>query len=244
MFLPIGDDIERDAAPFQFSTIIMFGICLAVFGWQFSLKDPQIYYDAIMTFGLTPAAILGNYQLPPHLALIPPELTLFTSMFIHADIMHFAGNMLFLWTFGSSLEEATGHIRFVILFLLCGLGAGIGQALVDPSSTIPMVGASGAISGVMGAYLLVYPFSRVRVMILVGFRFPVINVPALVVIGLWIALQIWEMLAANAAIAAGTADEGGVAWTAHVGGFVTGMLLIMVLRRPGVKLMESKAELV
>lgn len=242
MFLPIGDDIERDVAPFQFSTIIMFGICLTVFGWQFSLKDPQIYYDAIMTFGLTPAAILANYQLPAHLAVIPPELTLFTSMFIHADFMHFAGNMLFLWTFGSSLEEATGHIRFIILFLLCGLGAGIGQALVDPSSTIPMVGASGAISGVMGAYLLVYPFTNVRVMVLVGFRFPIINVPALVVIGLWIALQIWEMLAANAAVAAGTADQGGVAWTAHVGGFATGMLLIMVLRRPGVKLFDSTAQ--
>ncbi len=237
MFLPIGDNVERDAAPFQFSTIIMFGLCLTVFGWQFSLKDPQIYFDAITTFGLIPAAILGDYQLPAHLALIPPELTLFTSMFIHGDILHFAGNMLFLWAFGSSVEEATGHIRFVVLYLLCGLGAGIGQALVDPSSTIPMVGASGAISGVMGAYLLVYPFVKVRVLVFLGIRAAIVHVPALVVIGLWITLQVWEMIAATE-----SGQQGGVAWTAHVGGFVTGMLLIMVLRRQGVKLFDPAGE--
>lgn len=233
MFIPIGDDIERNAAIFPFSTIIMFGTCLVVFSWQFSLKDPQIYFDAILTYGLIPAVVFNGYLLPAHLVVHPPELTLLTSMFLHGDFMHFAGNMVFLWAFGSSLEEATGHIRFAILYLLCGLAAGIGQATVDPTSLIPMVGASGAISGVMAGYLLVYPYTRVKVLVFLGLRFLVLRIPALVVIGLWITLQAWEMLAAS-----GTGQQGGVAWTAHVGGFVAGLFLIMVLRRPGVKLFD------
>lgn len=231
MFFPIGDDIERDEAAFPLSTITLFAVCLTVFGLQFSQETAQDYVNVIRSFGLTPAALLLGYQLPAHLAVMPPELTLLTSMFIHADISHFGGNMLFLWVFGSSVENATGHVRFVILYLLCGVAAGFGQALVDPGSTVPVVGASGAISGIMAAYLLVYPFTRVRVATLIGFRFMVFRIPALVVIGGWIALQAWEMIRASA-----SGQDGGVAWTAHVGGFVAGMLLIMVLRRSGVKL--------
>ncbi len=237
MFFPIGDNVERETAAFQLSTLTMFAICFTVFGLQFSLEDPQQYYDVIRSFGMTPAALLLGYELPPHVAVVPPEVTLFTSMFIHADFSHFAGNMLFLWVFGSSVEDATGHVRFVILYLLCGIAAGFGQALVEPASTIPMVGASGAISGIMAAYLLVYPFIRVRVAMLIGFRFIVLHIPALVVIGLWIALQTWEMIAASA-----SGQQGGVAWTAHVGGFVAGLVLITVLRRSGVKLFAMAEE--
>lgn len=237
MFFPIGDDIERDEAAFQLSTIGLFAICFTVFGLQFSLESPQEYVNIIRTFGLTPAALLLGYELPAHLAVIPPELTLLTSMFLHIDMFHFAGNMLFLWAFGSSVENATGHVRFVILYLLCGLAAGYGQALAEPASTIPVVGASGAISGIMAAYLLVYPFSRVRVAMILGFRLVVIRVPALVVIGGWIALQAWEMIAASA-----SGEDGGVAWTAHIAGFLAGLLLIAVLRRKGVKIFAMTEE--
>lgn len=237
MFFPLGDDIERDEAAIQLSTIALFGICFTVFGLQYSLESPQEYVNVIRTFGLTPAALLVGYQLPAHIAVIPPELTLLTSMFLHADIWHFAGNMLFLWAFGSSVENATGHVRFVILYLLCGLAAGYGQALADPGSTIPVVGASGAISGIMAAYLLVYPFTRVRVGMFLGLRFVVIRVPALVVIVGWIAVQAWEMIAASA-----SGEDDGVAWTAHVAGFLAGLLLIAVLRRKGVKIFAMPEE--
>ena len=145
--------------------------------------------------------------------------------------------MIYLWVFGSSLEEACGHVRFVIFYILCGVGAAIGQALVDPGGTLPMIGASGAISGLLAAYMLVYPFNKVTVLImLIGFF--KVRLPAMAVIGLWIAYQMYAMFAAAAAP---EPEIGGVAWTAHVGGFATGAVLIFVLRRPGVKMMQEPA---
>lgn len=234
MIIPIGDEIERTATPFQFATIIIMGICFAVWGWEINLPFEAVD-GAFYSFGLVPAFLFGFRAPPPELAVIPPALTVITSMFMHGGWSHIIGNMLYLWVFGSSLEEACGHVRFVIFYILCGIGAAVGHALVDPAGIVPMIGASGAISGLLAAYMLVYPFNKVTVLVmLIGFVR--VRLPALGVIGFWIAYQMYEMFAAAAAP---EPEAGGVAWTAHVGGFATGAILIFVLRRPGVKMMQE-----
>jgi len=236
MIIPIGDEIERTATPFQFATIFILGACVAIWGWEFNLPAEEVQ-GAFYSYGLVPAFLFGFRAPPPEWAVIPAELTVLTSMFMHASWSHIIGNMLYLWVFGSSLEEACGHVRFVIFYILCGIGAAVGHALVDPAGIAPMIGASGAISGLLAGYMLVYPFNRVTLLVmLVGFVR--VRVPALVVIGLWIVYQMYEMFSAAAAPGP---QAGGVAWTAHVGGFATGALLIFVLRRPGVKLMQEPA---
>lgn len=235
MLIPIGDDIEREAAPIQFLTILFVMACVGAWGWEFSLPA-ETAWEQIVPFTMVPAVVSGYQQVPLEQLVIPPELTMITSLFLHADWMHLIGNMIFLWVFGSSVEEATGHVRFILLYLLSGLAASFGQLMADPSSTIPTLGASGAISGVMGAYLLVYPFNRVKVLMMLT-SFVVIRIPALLCIGFWIFWQCVEMWMASATPQ--QEDVGGVAWTAHVAGFVAGLFLIAVLRRPGVKLMNE-----
>lgn len=234
MFIPIGDDIEREAAPFQFLTILFIMACVFAFGWEISLP-PETAWDSIVPLTLIPGVLLGYEHMPLEMMVVPAEFTLVTSLFLHADWSHLLGNMIFLWVFGSSIEEATGHVRFVFLFLLCGVAASVGHILVDPASTIPTLGASGAISGIMGAYLLVYPFNRVKVLMLL-MSVVVVRVPALLLIGGWI---IWQCVEIFAASAVPQGEGGGVAWTAHIAGFLAGMLLIPFLRRSGVKLMSQ-----
>jgi membrane associated rhomboid family serine protease len=235
MFLPIGDDIEREAAPFQFLTILLVFGSVAAFGWEISLP-PESAWQQIIPFTMIPAVLFGYEQLPLEMMLIPVEFTMVTSMFLHADWGHLIGNMIFLWVFGSSVEEATGHFRFILLYLLCGLAASFGHVMVDPTSSVPTLGASGAISGIMGAYLLVYPFNKIKVLVF-AMSFVVVRVPALLWIGGWI---FWQCVEIWSAAAAPQPDEaGGVAWTAHVAGFVAGMFLIAFLRRAGVKLMSD-----
>lgn len=236
MIIPIGDEIERTATPFQFATIFMVAACVGVWGWEVNLPFEEVD-NAFYAFGLVPAFLFGFREPSPELALIPSELTIITSMFMHGSWSHIIGNMVYLWVFGSSLEEACGHVRFVIFYVLCGIGAGVGHALADPAAAVPMIGASGAISGLLAAYMLVYPYNKVTLLVLL-FSFVKVRLPALVVIGFWIAYQMYEMFSA-----AGTPEPqaGGIAWTAHVGGFATGALLIFVLRRPGVKLMQEPA---
>ena len=235
MFIPVGDDVERTVVPIPFSTLFFLGVCLAVFGYHDTLAQ-ELYSRFFYSFGLVPVVLFYDATMPAGVAVIPAELTLVTSVFVHGDIMHLAGNMLYLWVFGISVEEATGHFRFVLLFLLCGIGAGIGQALIDPYSAIPGVGASGAVSGILGAYILVYPFRRIRILYFLGYRGGVLHMPVLIGIGLWIAVQMWSMMTAD------PTAQGGVAWTAHVGGFATGMILIVMLRRRGVKLFDTNVE--
>ena len=233
MFIPIGDDIEREAAPFQFLTILFVFACVAAWGWEISLPA-ETAWERIVPFTMVPAELFGYEQIPLARMLIPVEFTLVTSMFLHASWLHLIGNMVFLWVFGSSVEEATGHVRFIFLYLFCGLAASFGHVMLDPTSSVPALGASGAISGVMGAYLLVYPFNRIKVLVL-AMSLIVVRVPALLLIGGWI---LWQCVEIWSAAAAPQPDEaGGVAWTAHVAGFLAGMFLIAFLRRPGVKLM-------
>jgi membrane associated rhomboid family serine protease len=133
--------------------------------------------------------------------------------------MHLIGNMLYLWIFGNNIEDAMGHGRFIAFYVLCGLAAALAQALMEPATEIPMVGASGAISGVLGAYLLLYPHARVQVLLPLGFVMQMMSLPALLVLGFWFVLQVLSSAAA-------TGGEGGTAWFAHLGGFIAGMVLI------------------
>ena len=162
------------------------------------------------------------------MARAPAVLTLVTSMFLHGGFMHLAGNMLFLWVLGDNVEDAMGHKRFVAFYLVCGIAAALAHATVEPGSRIPMIGASGAISGVIGAYLMLHPKARIKVLI----SYFLVWLPAYVVLGFWIGFQFF-----SAAMASGGAG-GGVAWWAHIGGFIAGVALIVPMKRKNVALFD------
>jgi membrane associated rhomboid family serine protease len=153
----------------------------------------------------------------------PSYITLVTSMFMHGGWFHLIGNMMFLWVFGNNIEDSMGHIRFAVFYLLSGLAAAAAQMAVNPDSIIPMVGASGAVSGVMGAYILLYPHARIFTLVFLGFFATTIQLPAYVMLGYWIVLQVLSGLPALAGM-----DRGGVAFFAHIGGFVAGLVLVKV----------------
>jgi len=224
--IPIKDDnpTERPA----YVTVALIVLCVLAFLWQQS-HSPEAQQRIAYSLGVIPAVLLGGKELPPQLALVPAELTIVTSMFLHGGWLHLIGNMLYLWIFGNNVEDAMGRGRFIVFYLVCGVVAALAQALPSPGSTLPMIGASGAVAGVLGAYLLLHPRARVTVVIPLGFLLYPVVWPAVVVLGLWFLLQIGSSL-----MMAG--QEGGVAWFAHVGGFVAGMALIPLFRRKGVPL--------
>ena len=157
---------------------------------------------------------------------VPEGLTLITYQFLHSDILHLLSNMLFLWVFGDNVEDAMGHFKFIVFYLLCGIAGGLAHAWMLPSSTLPLIGASGAVAGVIAAYLILHP--RVRVWVL-AFRFIPLRISAAWVLGIWAATQI-------VMVAIAPFDQ--VAWWAHVGGMVAGAVLVLFLRRPGVALFD------
>ncbi|MGH8177829.1 MAG: rhomboid family intramembrane serine protease [Steroidobacter sp.] len=228
--IPLRDDNPSSIAPVV--TIAFVVACVLVFLWQASLgavRGEQIVYS----LGVIPAVLLGQGELPPELVLVPPAMTTLTSMFMHGGWMHLIGNMLYLWIFGDNVEDSMGHARFVVFYLLCGLAAVFAQALPEPGSTIPMVGASGAISGVLGAYLLLYPHARVLVAIPFGFILHTTRIPAGLVLAFWFGLQLLSNMMA-------TPGEGGVAFRAHIGGFIAGMALIPFFKRQRFRLWMPK----
>jgi len=214
--IPLHDDNPTKITPIF--TIAFIAICVLAFLWQSSL-GPEGNQAAVFSLGVIPAVLLDKVQLPAELAVIPAGLTVFTSMFLHGGFMHLAGNMLYLWIFGNNVEDSMGHVRFVIFYLICGVAAVAGQTLQNPDSQIPMIGASGAISGVLGAYLLLYPHAKVLVAIPLGFFMHLIRIKAAWVLGFWFLLQL-----VSSAMTSG--EGGGVAWFAHIGGFIAGMALI------------------
>ena len=192
---------------------------------------------AVCDLGLIPGELTG--MLPPGtrfplggglVCLTDPGRqvsNVITSMFLHGSWMHLIGNMWFLWLFGNNVEDSMGHLRYVIFYLLCGIGAALAQVAANPASGIPMVGASGAISGVMGAYLVLYPRVRVYVLVFLGFFFTTITLPAWTMLLYWFALQFVSGLAGLVAAEEG----GGVAFLAHAGGFVAGIALVKLFAR-------------
>lgn len=226
MLIPLKDDNPIHITPVVSYAII--AACVLVFLWQMSLGANQ--QAAVYSLGLIPAVLLQGAALPPELTIVPPVATVFTSMFLHGGWLHLIGNMLYMWIFADNIEDAMGHGRFIVFYLLCGIAAALAQALPAPGSEIPMIGASGAISGVLGAYLLLHPKAHVLVLIPLGFFSQITRLPALLVLGLWFVLQLISEL--------GAPEGAGVAFRAHIGGFVAGMAMIPFFKHRRVRLMS------
>jgi rhomboid family protein len=235
--LPLKDDVRTRSFPGV--SVSLIAVNAIVYLYEFFLwfepatpgRPPlgqQLYAQFVAEFGLIPCRF-GDIC-PPNLETAlagapPPTLTIFTSMFVHGGLLHVGGNMLYLWIFGKNVEDSMGHGRFVAFYLVCGLAAAAAQYLQNPASAVPMVGASGAVSGTLGAYLVLHPHARIWTLVIFGFFVRVIPVPALVVLGFWVVLQF-----ANSVFTFGRGDTGGVAFIAHLGGFIVGLLLINVFR--------------
>jgi membrane associated rhomboid family serine protease len=212
----------RDINPrrrFPLVTLVLILLNALVFVYELLMPSENALNSFMFTWGLVPARLMQMDVLA--------ILTIFSSMFIHSGFMHIIGNMLYLWIFGDNIESALGSFRFIVFYLLCGVGAALGQVLVDPSSEIPMIGASGAISGVMGGYLMLYPRAQVETLLFLGYFIRLVRLPAIVVLGMWIVTQLLSGLASL-----GASASGGVAVFAHIGGFAAGLVLVLLFRRP------------
>lgn len=235
MVLPLHDDNPTTTKPYVTVGVII--ACTLVYAIQHLLLSgyaEQLAYS----LGVIPAVLTGQEAMPAEIALLPAPATIFTSMFMHAGFLHLAGNMWFLWIFGNNIEDAMGHVRFVIFYLLCGVAAVFAQVLPNPGSIVPMVGASGAISGVLGAYMLLYPRARVLLGLPVGFLIIQLGRwPALWVLAAWFVMQL--VMGSISATDIPGRTEGRIAFGAHVGGFLAGVLLVTLFKRRGVPLWRA-----
>jgi len=229
--LPLKDDLVSRSAPvmtvgivtlnalvFLYQTSLQLGISLEVDNPPHALETAQAF---VLEFGLIPCRLMDLCAFPDDQPA--PLFTIFSSMFLHAGFLHVGGNMLYLWIFGKNVEDTLGHTRFTLFYLLSGVAAALTQVLASPASGVPMIGASGAVSGVLGAYLILFPQSRVLTLVIFGFFWRLVSIPAVVVLGFWIVLQVLNGLGSFG-------DAGTVAWFAHIGGFFAGMLLLIVMR--------------
>ena len=216
---PIGDDRVEGGRP---ALVVLGLIALNVVIFLVELAQPSeaALQSFIQAWGVVPREYAAARDLPPTIPL-PFWSTLFTSMFLHGGWMHLAGNMLYLWIFGDNLEKVMGAMRFAIFYFACGVAASLAHIAFGAGSNIPAVGASGAISGVLGGYLLLFPRNRVRVLTRGG----IMSVPAIVVLGFWIFIQLINGIGSMAT----TSESGGVAYMAHIGGFVAGLVLVKVM---------------
>ena len=219
--IPLKDDNPTSGKPTV--TYFIIGICVLVFFLQLgsqSYRTGQLFYS----YGLIPSVLMGHDQLPKDLYVVPAYVTIFSSMFMHGGFMHLIGNMLYMWIFADNIEDNLGSRNFVIFYLLSGIGAAMAQVLMDTHSQIPMIGASGAIGGVLGAFLITHPNAKVLVLIPFGFFSQLIKIKALYVLGFWFVLQF-----INSSMM--SSQGGGVAYAAHIGGFVSGIILILFFNK-------------
>jgi membrane associated rhomboid family serine protease len=222
--IPIGDD-ERRISTFPFVVYALIALNVFVFFQETSAPDTDRFINA---FAAIPYDITNTVVLAPPSPPVP-ALTIVTSMFLHGGILHIAFNMLFLFVFGPAVEHLCGHVRFLAFYLLCGIAGGIAQIAISPGSHVPALGASGAIAGVLGAYLVTYPFAKINTIIPIG-CFPLfLRLPALLVIGLWAGTQFITGFGTISDRAA--ESQGGTAYFAHIGGFCAGVLLIGLFGR-------------
>jgi membrane associated rhomboid family serine protease len=226
LFIPLRDDNSLKSIPFQYVTVGLIAVNILVF----LLEVSGLSHAAVASFAVTPRELLGGTALlaPSSFSedgyAIGEEATLLTYMFFHADVFHLVGNMLFLWVFGDNVEDAMGHLRFLVFYLACGVFAALFHAWMLPDSDLPLIGASGAVAGVIAAYLMLHP--KVGVWVL-AFKVIPLRITAGLALGVWIALQV---------VMVAMPDMGPVAWWAHIGGLIAGAVLILFLRRPGVPL--------
>jgi len=224
--LPLYDDNPTTRDPIV--TYLLIGLCVGAFLWQLGQQhESAVLYE----YGMIPARLFGLWHLQRIYEVVPAWMTLFTSMFLHGGWFHLIGNMLFLWIFGNNIEDVLGRARFLFFYLCCGVAAALSQAFSSYGAHVPMVGASGAIAGVLGAYLLLYPNANVHVFVWIVIFFRIVNIPAWTLLGLWFAMQLLSGFAR-------TPGTPGVAFWAHVGGFVSGIILVILLRPRGLALLQ------
>ena len=210
---PYKDDNPTDTFPFVTIGIIGLNILVFLFQLILDIDGRRIVY----AYGAIPHNIVTLESVQP----IHPLITIFTSMFMHGGLLHIFGNMLYLWIFGNNIEDRLGHFRYLVFYLFCGILAALSHTVSAPDSTVPMIGASGAVSGVLGSYILLFPMARVHTLIFLGFFVQSVQIPALIVIGFWAIIQF-----VNGLIMQGAPNQGGIAWLAHAGGFLAGLITI------------------
>lgn len=226
--LPLRD--ENPSHSFPFVTIVLIVANAAIFYYQMSLG--KRLGEFVIQFAMIPAEITGFHNLP-FSTTIPPLASLFTSMFLHGGIGHLLGNMWFLWIFGDNIEDFLGHFGFLLFYLLTGIAADLAHVAMNPDSAIPTLGASGAISGVLGAYIVLHPRIRIRTLVILGFFWRVVRIPAIFFLGIWFLMQFMG----------GLGDpRGRVAYGAHIGGFVAGVLFILLFTRRSAQPPEHRFE--
>ena len=218
-FFPISDVNATKNKPF-ICWVILIG-CILIFIYQKSLGY-HFEQSAILSFGMIPSVLFNIKQLSNDLAIIPPSVTLITSMFLHGGWMHLIGNMTYLYIFGDNIEDKLGKFKFLIFYISCGIFAGLCQALIDVKSEIPMIGASGAISGILGAYLILFPKKEIKVFFWFFIFIKIFRIPAMYVIGCWIFIQFFSL---------NNSEESNIAYLAHIGGFISGIILIFMFRK-------------
>ena len=210
--IPLGD--ENPTRNFPVITLMIIGV------------NAWVYFSTFIDASVPPDIVFNEYGLVPY-ALVRAPVTfypnIYTSMFLHSGFLHLAGNMLYLWIFGGNIEDVLGKFRYILFYLVCGTIAALGFVATDFNSVIPMVGASGAVSGILGAYLVLFPFAKIKTLIFIVIFVTIIRIPAMFFLGLWILIQV------GSAMAQPTGGPG-VAWFAHIGGFLAGMFLIMPFR--------------
>ncbi len=229
MFFPVHDYNPLKSIPFQYVTVALIAINVVVFFMTIGAVDMSMVGSFAVVPGELTSEGLGSANPADRFDgfPLPERWTLITYMFLHGDILHLVGNMAFLWVFGDNVEDALGHVRFLIFYLLCGVLAALTHTFVTNNPDVPLIGASGAVSGVVAAYLMLHP--RVRMWVLVARVIP-LRITAAWALGAWIAMQF-----VNALLPTQTA----VAFWAHVGGVIAGAILVLIMRRPGVKLFDQ-----
>lgn len=228
--LPLHDDNPTRIKPYITIAIII--LCVVVFLYQQTLSE-RGEFAFVLGHGAIPAVLFGHASLPEALPHLPSLLTVISSMFLHGGWMHIIGNMLYLWVFGNNVEDSMGHRRFIAFYLICGIAAALSHALADPLSKVPMIGASGAISGILGAYVLLYPRARVLVVFWFFIFFKTFRIRAQWLLGFWFLWQVFSLRSGPA--------SGGVAVMAHVGGFLCGMALIPFFKYAYIPLFRARS---
>ena len=213
MFIPLRDD--NPTSRFPFVTVFFISLNILIFFYQ--ILSPEGLESYIIRMGAIPYEITHFTSLS-HFPRISPPLSLFSAMFLHGSILHLLGNMLYLWIFGNNVEDYLGSFKFILFYFISGLGASLAHIIFNPNSMVPMIGASGAIAGILGAYLVLYPRARVLTLVFLFIFIRIIPVPAAFILGFWFLVQILNV-----------GFGGGVAWFAHIGGFIVGVLLISAL---------------
>lgn len=230
MFIPIGDENSLKSIPFQYVTVLLIALNVLVFVFQIAgnVDDAVLASFAVVPEQLVRAGVFGAAVAGNDAVLVPERMTLLSYMFLHGDLMHLGGNMLFLWVFGDNVEDALGHVRFLVFYLACGIAAALFHAAMLPASGDALIGASGAVSGVVAAYLILHPKVNVWVLAL---KFIPLRITATWVLGAWIGFQFLMAFVPQEPNTVATA------WWAHIGGILAGAVLVLVMRRRGVALL-------